>query len=62
MILTCSLIYAVNLRFTFEPAVVVFPASAKQVSEVIKAGDTFGLQVVARSGGVSFTSSLLSSL
>lgn len=45
-------VLAVNLRFSFKPAAVAFPNSAEQVSEIIKLGSSYKLQVVARSGGV----------
>jgi len=42
----------VNLRFTFEPAAIAFPNTAQDVSTVLKIGQQYNFQVVARSGGV----------
>ncbi|KAF9062894.1 glucooligosaccharide oxidase [Rhodocollybia butyracea] len=45
---------AYNLRFTFEPAAVVYPTSPEDVSSIITAGLDNNLQVVARGGGHSY--------
>lgn len=42
----------VNLRFTFEPAAIVFPKTAKDVSSILQLAQQFNFPVVARSGGV----------
>ena len=44
----------VNLRFTFEPAAIVFPKTAKDVSSILQLAQQFKFPVVARSGGVRF--------
>ncbi|KAF7297120.1 Glucooligosaccharide oxidase [Mycena indigotica] len=43
-----------NLRFTLEPIAVVYPASVKEVSEIVKIGKEHNLRVSARSGGHSY--------
>ncbi|KAF9482070.1 glucooligosaccharide oxidase [Pholiota conissans] len=48
-----------NLRFDFEPAAVAFPATAQEVSKVIKLGQLVNHQVVARSGGHSYIANAL---
>ena len=41
-----------NARFDIEPAVVTYPNSASQVSQVVQVAAAFNYSVVARSGGV----------
>ncbi|KAF8874587.1 glucooligosaccharide oxidase [Infundibulicybe gibba] len=43
-----------NLRFTFKPVAVSFPATPEQVSSAIKLGSSYGHHVAARSGGHSY--------
>lgn len=45
-------ILLVNLRFDFQPAVVAFPNTPQDISEILTVGVENNLQVVARSGGV----------
>ncbi|KAF8878834.1 glucooligosaccharide oxidase [Infundibulicybe gibba] len=45
---------AFNLRFTFKPAAVSFPATPEQVSSAVKLGSSYGHHVAARSGGHSY--------
>ena len=42
----------VNLRFTFQPAVIAFPNTAQEVSTVAQIAQEFNYSVAARSGGV----------
>ena len=41
-----------NLRFTFQPAAIVFPNTAQDVSAIMQIAQEFNYSVVARSGGV----------
>ncbi|KIM45670.1 Glucooligosaccharide oxidase [Hebeloma cylindrosporum] len=45
---------AFNLRFTFQPAAIVYPNNAQDVSTAMKIGAHYNHQVVARSGGHSY--------
>ncbi|KAF8878851.1 glucooligosaccharide oxidase [Infundibulicybe gibba] len=45
---------AFNLRFTFKPVAVSFPATPEQVSSAVKLGSSYGHHVAARSGGHSY--------
>ena len=42
----------VNLRFTFQPAVITFPNTAQDVSTIMQIAQEFHYSVAARSGGV----------
>ncbi|KAF8874585.1 hypothetical protein BD779DRAFT_1804885 [Infundibulicybe gibba] len=43
---------AYNLRLTFKPVAVSFPATPEQVSSAVKLGSSYGHHVAARSGGL----------
>ncbi|TFK37512.1 glucooligosaccharide oxidase [Crucibulum laeve] len=45
---------AYNLRFEFKPAVVAYPSSPQQVSDIVNTGAKYQYRVVARSGGHSY--------
>ncbi|KAJ6584300.1 glucooligosaccharide oxidase [Mycena sp. CBHHK59/15] len=45
---------AFNLRFTLEPVAVVYPATPKELADVVKIGAANRLRVAARSGGHSY--------
>ncbi|KAK7054995.1 hypothetical protein VNI00_003458 [Paramarasmius palmivorus] len=46
---------AFNQRFVVHPAAIAFPASAEDVSELVKIGANNNVRVVARGGGHSYT-------
>ena len=46
------ILYIVNMRFSFKPAVITFPKNAEEVSTVIQISQKCSYSVVARSGGV----------
>lgn len=50
---------AFNLRFTFEPAAIVFPKTTKDVSSILQLAQQFNFPVVARSGGHSYIANSL---
>ena len=45
-----------NLRFTFRPAAIAFPNTTQDVSTIMQVAQEFNYSVVARSGGVRFSS------
>ncbi|KAF8229605.1 glucooligosaccharide oxidase [Tricholoma matsutake] len=43
-----------NLRFSFQPAVITYPNTSQDISNIINIGTSWSLQIVARSGGHSY--------